>query len=241
MSAAAVIPCSSCRAPMDVIGLQNHFGAPLEIDVCWPCHAIWFDNLESISLSPASVIELFKRIHEHRSGGRNTVSLRPACPKCRAGLALTNDMGKSGRFSYHRCPAGHGRFTSFAQFLREKQFVRTLQPNEIAQMKVSIRQVRCSSCGASIDLAGDTACSHCGSAISVLDEGAVQRALEALQQREVAKARPDALAVGDAILAGQTRPPPDSAPWWARSVHHQSGLADLIDVGIDAVFSRIFR
>ena len=58
--------CPSCHAGMEVLSLRNHTGAPVDIDVCWPCHLIWFDNQESSSLVPASVIELFKRIHAAR-------------------------------------------------------------------------------------------------------------------------------------------------------------------------------
>jgi ribosomal protein L31 len=245
MSTAPGVRCGSCHQAMEVLALQSHMGSTVEIDVCWPCHSIWFDNLESVSLSPGSVIELFKRIHEKRDAARNTVSTQPGCPICQRTLALTNDLGKNGRFSYHRCPAGHGRFTSFAQFLREKQFVRTLQPNEIAQMKVSIKQVRCSSCGGPIDLTRDTACTHCGSAISVLDENAVQRALEGLKGKEAERLRkPDPLAAGDAIIAGQSQPhraPREDLPWWSRNVQHRGGIADLVDLGIDVLFDRMFR
>jgi hypothetical protein len=38
---------------------------------------------------------------------------------------------KAGRFSYWRCPDEHGRLTPFFQFLREKQFVRSLTPAEL--------------------------------------------------------------------------------------------------------------
>ncbi|MBL8521665.1 MAG: hypothetical protein JNK75_13500 [Betaproteobacteria bacterium] len=236
------IPCASCAVPMEVLPLSNHLGGVVEIDVCWPCHVIWFDNLESTSLSPASVIDLFKRIHDARDKGRNTVSLTPSCPGCSRGLSLTNDITKSGRFSYHRCPTGHGRLISFAQFLREKQFVRTLQPAELAQMKLTIKQIRCSSCGGPVDLTGDTACTHCGAAISVLDEEAVQKALAGLQRADSATRGPrDPVAVADALLDTRRAPPRPATPWWTHPMRPGGGIADLVDVGIDLALSRFFR
>jgi hypothetical protein len=173
---------------MEVLTFESHLGTAVSIDACWPCHLIWFDNLESTSLSASSVIELFKRIHEAQSStanaARNTVSMNMSCPSCTTKLALTNDIQKNGRFSYHRCQQGHGRATSFTQFLREKNFIRSLNAHEIKKLSVTIKQIRCSSCGGSIDLANDTSCSHCGSAISVLDHDAVEKALAALQAQQ---------------------------------------------------------
>ncbi len=173
---------------MDVLTFQSHLGTAVSIDACWPCHLIWFDQLESTSLSATSIIELFKRIHEaqsaHANVARNTVSMNMSCPSCSTGLKLTNDIQKNGRFTYHRCQQGHGRATSFTQFLREKNFIRSLNASEIKSLSVSVKQIRCSSCGGSIDLTNDTSCSHCGSAISVLDHDAVEKALTVLQAQQ---------------------------------------------------------
>ena len=35
---------------------------PMEINVCEPCNLFWFDKLESVRLTPKSVIELFQFI-----------------------------------------------------------------------------------------------------------------------------------------------------------------------------------
>lgn len=235
------LACGSCRQPMEAIDLQTHIGTAVSIDVCWPCHAIWFDNLESTSLSPGSVIELFRRINAKRDVTRTTLSMQPACPLCDRGLALTNDLGRSGRFSYHRCPTGHGRLISFTQFLREKNFVRTLQPSEIARMKLTVKQIRCSSCGGPIDLTRDTACAHCGSAISVLDEAAVQKALASLQEREVARSRIDPERLSEAILQSRRQPPPSSPSSTTWGGHADGGaFADLVEVGISALIAGFF-
>jgi hypothetical protein len=235
------VVCGSCRTPMEALALSNHIGGPVTIDLCWPCHMIWFDGLESTSLSAGSVIELFKRIHEARNKGRNTVSMQCACPSCARTLSHTSDLTRAGRFSYHRCPGGHGRLISFAQFLREKQFVRNLQPAELAQMKLTIKQIRCSSCGGPINLTSDPACTHCGAALAVLDEDAVRKALEGLQKKEIARTTVDPAKVGEAILQTQKQARREPAPWWNQPVDRGPGIADLVDVGIDVLLRGIFR
>ncbi len=177
------ISCPSCAATMTVTPFVTHLGTPVEIDVCWPCHLIWFDHLESASLSPQSVIDLFRRIHSHRSDSRNIVSLTGKCPACRDTLINTNDVTRSGRFSYYRCPQGHGRLISFLQFLREKNFVRTLTAPELAALSAKVKQIRCSSCGAGVDIEHDSSCTHCGAPVSVLDENAVAKALTDLDAK----------------------------------------------------------
>ncbi len=168
---------------MTATSLASHIGTPVEIDVCWSCHLIWFDHLESTSLSAQSVMDFFRLIHERRADSRNIVSLTGRCPACHDALRQTNDVTRTGRFSYFRCPQGHGRLISFVQFLREKNFVRTLSPVELTALSAKVRQIRCSSCGAGVDIAHDTACTHCGAPVSVLDENAVAAALAELDAK----------------------------------------------------------
>jgi hypothetical protein len=35
---------------------------PIEISACTPCHLFWFDKLESVRLTPKSVLEVFQFI-----------------------------------------------------------------------------------------------------------------------------------------------------------------------------------
>lgn len=240
---------------MEALTLESHLGTALVIDACWPCHLIWFDNLESTSLSAFSVIGLFKRIHEAQAGAadaqRNIVSNNMSCPTCANSLKLTNDIQKNGRFSYHRCQQGHGRATSFTQFLREKNFIRSLNSNEIKSLSVNIKQIRCSSCGGSINLTHDTSCSHCGSAISVLDNDAVEKALLALQAKQTISPAPEQIehqAQLNAALErmrespmhrGRQQPPPAGSLDWlvAGGVVVESAVAggDLVGIGIGAL------
>ena len=233
---------------MECVELASHIGTPVEIDVCWPCHVIWFDNMESTSLSPGSVIEMFKRIHATRDDGRNLLKMVVDCPLCATSLKNTTDLAKGGRFSYSRCANGHGRLISFTQFLREKNFIRSLQPFEIAALSIKVKQIRCSSCGGPISLEADKACTHCGSAISVLDEAAVEKALTALHAQEVQRTTPDPERIGEMLLSAEVsarrarqlqgvQQKYTGSLEWLNTTHSSSGLADLVELGIGAALA----
>lgn len=237
--------CPSCSGAMEGVALASHSGAVVEVDVCGPCHVIWFDHMESTSLSPGSVIELFKRIHAARDSGRNPLKIMVACPHCKSSLNSTTDLAKGGRFSYSRCANGHGRLISFSQFLREKNFVRSLQPHEISALSVKVKQIRCSSCGGPINLETDKACTHCGAAISVLDEAAVEKALLSLQAKEVQRTTVDPARMSEALLAPDTaarrarihKGLQHSPTDWLNEPRSTDKLTDLVEVGIGAVLA----
>jgi Zn-finger nucleic acid-binding protein/DNA-directed RNA polymerase subunit RPC12/RpoP len=158
--------------------------AAVELDICWPCHLIWFDSMESTVLSPNAVVELFRQISQHSHDQRKVVSMTAHCPVCRGVLKETRDFVRGGRFTYRRCESGHGRATAFTQFLIEKQFIRTLAAHEIKSLAATVKQIRCSSCGAPVNIEHDEACTHCGSPIAVLDRDAVAKALADYEARQ---------------------------------------------------------
>jgi hypothetical protein len=172
---------------MDVQALKGTYAADIEVDICFACHLIWLDKRESIQLSPGGTLDLFRALNEHRDDARHALRERHACPRCRRRLDLMQDIGKGGRFSYYRCPAQHGRLTPFSEFLKEKHFVRSLNPLEQERLKAEIKQVQCSSCGAPVELSKGFSCEHCGSALTVLDPEAVDKALQQLDEADAAR------------------------------------------------------
>ncbi|MGE0865165.1 MAG: hypothetical protein AB7P34_14810 [Vicinamibacterales bacterium] len=149
--------------------VEGQLGRPVTIDLCDPCQAIWFDPRESLQLTPGATLMLFRIIGEHIAKPHALESETAKCPRCRARLRRTQDMQRSTRFEYYRCPHDHGRLTTFFDFLKEKDFIRPLTPLQIAELRQNIQIVNCSNCGAPIDLARRTDCGHCGSPLSVLD------------------------------------------------------------------------
>ncbi len=176
--------CPNCSAPMDRVALEGVYGTEIEIDLCFSCHLIWLDKHESLQLSPRGTVDLFRFLHEHRDDPRHALGEYSQCPHCGRGLALSRDIVRSGRFSYYSCPAGHGRLTPFSEFLKEKQFVRSLNPAERSRLRAEVRQVECSRCGAPVDLARGFACAHCRSPLTVLDADAVEKTLRALDEAD---------------------------------------------------------
>jgi len=182
--------CPNCTAPMDQLHLDGVYDTEIEVDICYACHVLWLDKLESIQLSPRGTLELFRLLHEHGDDPRHALANRIQCPRCDARLSLNRDLVKGVRFSYFACPSRHGRLTPFSEFLKEKQFVRTLTPVEQARVRAELKTVQCSSCGAPVDLGVGFECGHCGAPISVLDADAVEKTLKELSAADARHSAP---------------------------------------------------
>lgn len=178
------IPCPNCRQAMQNQDLQHVDHGMVRVELCFGCAGIWFDHLASVNLAPAAVITLFQEIQARKDDARQPVAQQLTCPRCRNELALSHDLTKAGRFSYYRCLRGDGRFTPFFQFLREKQFVRSLTAAELQHVRLQVRQITCSECGAPIDLEHESACRFCHAPVSFLDPDAVEKALHALKDAD---------------------------------------------------------
>ncbi|MBL0121869.1 MAG: hypothetical protein IPP88_03780 [Betaproteobacteria bacterium] len=110
---------------------------------------------------------------------------------------------------------------------------------------MKVKQIRCSSCGGSINLEADKACAHCGSAIAVLDEAAVEKALATLQQKETDRVSPSPERIAAALLASEesarrARHMPSSAGSQygvLEGVLVGGGLIDLVQIGVGAALA----
>lgn len=201
----------------------------VELDFCFTCRGIWFDANENLQLAPRGVIDLFRSIHEHRNDPCQPSPARLACPHCRVDLVPREDVVRWGRFRFTECPAGHGRFITFSQFLLEKGFVRPLGPAEIAALGERVGTIRCSGCGAAVDVRHDTACPQCGAPISMLDPDAVSKALQgyvAAAQR--LSGTSSASSVIDAAVPRRATPT-------ALAADHASGGSDVADLVLGGI------
>lgn len=234
------VNCPNCSATMERRSLEGVYGPELEIDLCFSCHLLWLDKRESIHLSPRGTLDLFRGLAEHGDDPRHALGGEMGCPRCPGRLRLTRDIGKAGRFSYFACPSRHGRLTPFSEFLKEKQFVRTLDPLEQKQLRAEVRQVQCSGCGAPVDLAAGFACAHCGSPVTVLDAGAVEDTLKRLQEADARRtvdqeegvARARALA---SVRAERTKPDDYFSQFTAPRRSSSLGL-DILTASLGALF-----
>ena len=165
---------------MTAIALDRVPLGALTVDVCAHCHALWFDAMESLQLTPEGTLALFRAIHAAGPAKESSPVTRLPCPRCDTPLDLTQDMQRSTRFTYFRCRRGHGRYTPFVQFLREKNFIKPVSAEELKRLKTLVRVVQCTSCGAPVNLEHDVACRYCRAPIAILDTEAVARTLREL-------------------------------------------------------------
>jgi uncharacterized protein with PIN domain len=163
-----VMLCPGCKTEMERLTVDAVLGAKLDVDVCTQCRAFWFEPFETIHLTPASTLRLFSLI-ANAAGNAGAFPASSHCPKCGAALRLTHDRQRNTPFTYWRCDNGHGRFTPFVDFLREKDFIKPLSPQQLNELRQTVQTIHCANCGAPIDLAHDSACAHCGAALSMLD------------------------------------------------------------------------
>ena len=168
---------------MTQLTLTGHYGRSIVIDLCEGCQAFWFDGLESLQLDASSVLELFRIVGKAGGNARAALADQVRCPRCGAQLVRTFDQQRQSRFEYRRCPEGHGRLTSFFNFLREKDFIRPLSAAQIDELRKNLRTVNCSNCGAPVDVVKGSECAHCRSPLSMLDAGQAERLVAALQQK----------------------------------------------------------
>ena len=167
--------------------LEGNYGKSVGVDICHPCSAIWFDNLEDLALTPGGVLRLFVVINDNRAAQRQPLPSTMACPRCRQTLALTHDMQRATRFSYWACPSDHGHFITFFEFLREKNFIRPLSGPEIAALKASVRTVTCSSCGAPVNVETGAVCPYCRAPLSMLDPKQMETVVNELKREAGAR------------------------------------------------------
>jgi hypothetical protein len=164
--------------------LEGHLGTEVQIDFCPACQMFWFDHLESLRLSPAATLGLFRMMSDqsHQSAPR-PVAGPVNCPRCGLHLLLTNDRQRNTPFRYWRCAREHGRLISFFDFLREKDFIRPLSAEQLADLRKHLQMINCSNCGAPIDIVRASECGHCGTPVSMLDVKQIADAAEHSKQR----------------------------------------------------------
>lgn len=177
-----VMNCPGCANEMTDMLLDSRMGPPVTLNLCLVCQMFWFDMYENLKLATGSTLRLMKFISEHPPKGPVLLAQDLRCPRCNSGLHLTHDFQRATRFSYWRCEQECGRFIGFVDFLREKDFIHPLTPQQIHELSQIVRIVKCSHCGAPVDLSSSTTCAHCGAPVSLLDMNLPQQMLNQLQQ-----------------------------------------------------------
>jgi len=235
----SALACPGCRQPMQSEDLDRQLPGVVTIDLCGSCQALWFDAFESVQLSPAGTLQLFRAIHEAGPAAAAALSANLACPRCETPLDLTHDLQHTTRFTYYRCRHGHGRFTPFVQFLREKNFIRPVSPADLERLKKLVRIIRCSSCGAPVDLEREAVCGYCGAPIAVLDPDAVAHTLGELDAAAANRPAIASPAAAAAAIVESARF--DRAMALEQSRDGSAAGIDLVGIGLTLLASLAFR
>src|SRR5690348_5639260 len=197
---AASTCCPGCGSDMRSLAVAREPLAPMAVDLCNDCQAVWFDASESQALTPGAVIALFREIAATQAVQRQPYRTPMPCPRCTTPLALTQDIQHTTRFTYYRCRYGHGRFTPYVQFLREKNFIRPPDAQELSRLRAVVTTVRCISCGAPVPLDRAAVCPYCGAPVMLLDPNAIGETLERLAAAETKRTTTQPMS-GDAVIA----------------------------------------
>ena len=176
---------------MTSLALAGRLGTHVQIDVCHACHVLWFDRLESPRLTPGATLKIFRVIGEGTQASAMPIREPLKCPRCEVRMRLTHDRQRNTQFRYWRCLKDHGRLITFFDFLREKDFIRPLSPQQLADLRANVQTINCSNCGAPVDLVHKSACEHCGSPVSMLDVKQIERTTNQLQDAEDKASQPD--------------------------------------------------
>jgi hypothetical protein len=171
---------------------ERMYGRRLTIDVCHHCQCLWFDDQEFLQMTPGATLQLVASVAEDRSSARQPWVSAPRCPRCSRALAETHDLQRNTRFTYHRCPEGHGRFITYYQFLRARNFVRPMSDDEVRELRTRIQQINCANCGAPVDVDRNAVCGHCRSPLAIIDPDQVRRTIAELQAAAEGKKGVDA-------------------------------------------------
>jgi hypothetical protein len=167
---------------MDAPSFERLYGRRLTIDVCHHCQCLWFDDQEFLQMTPGATLQLVASVAEDKESTRQPWTAAPRCPRCSRPLAETHDLQRSTRFTYYRCPAGDGRFITYYQFLRAKNFVRPLSEEEVRELRTRIQQINCANCGGPVSIERDAVCGFCRTPLAIIDPDQGRKTMEHLKE-----------------------------------------------------------
>ncbi len=175
--AAAAQTCGNCGQPLRALRLAGHYGRPLELDLCAPCHLVWFDTVEAANLGGASLLDLVGEMAAAQALAHTPLRPDLPCPRCQRTVRTVHNPSRWGRSLQLECPQRHGAYQSYAQFLAQKGLVRPMSSADRARALQRDGALHCVNCGGAVG-AGDAACPWCLSVPAVVDVARLARALD---------------------------------------------------------------
>jgi len=171
------IGCSNCGQALQVLHLAGHYASQVELELCGPCHLLWFDSIEAARLSGPGLLALIGEMAQAQRMPHQSLNASLACLSCRRPVKLVHNQTRWGRSQQFECPERHGAWQSFAQFLQERGLLRPLSLADRHRLQALPQGLHCVNCGGSIG-AEDSTCSWCKSVPSLLDVARLAQALD---------------------------------------------------------------
>ncbi|MEQ1804483.1 MAG: hypothetical protein ABL900_03820 [Burkholderiaceae bacterium] len=169
--------CGNCRQPLQQVTLPGHYGRSVELDLCAPCHLIWFDQTEAARLPGMALLELIGTMAHSQTLPHEPLRADPRCPRCDGHLKTVHNSTRWGRSLQLECQRGHGAYQTFAQFLQEKGLLRPMSHLDRVQLLQRQGGIHCVNCGAAVG-SDDAECPFCRSVPSLLDLARLAHALD---------------------------------------------------------------
>jgi Zn-finger nucleic acid-binding protein len=176
-AAAEVLACGNCGAALRVLRLAGHYGRTVEIDLCAPCHLVWFDVVESARLAGPGLLALIGEMAAAQSLAHQPLRPDLGCPRCRAAVRTVHNRTRWGRSLQLECPQRHGAWQTFGEFLNEKGLLRPMSSADRARALQRPAGLLCVNCGGAVG-AGDAECPWCRSVPAVVDVARLAHALD---------------------------------------------------------------
>lgn len=162
---------------MQRLALAGHYGRTVELDLCAPCHLVWFDHTETANLAGASLLELIGTMAAAQSLPHVPLRDDAGCPRCRGALKTVHNRTRFGPSLHLECANRHGSYQTFAEFLAEKGLLRPMSHIDRAALLATHGRIDCVNCGAAVGR-DDAQCPYCRSVPGLLDVARLARALD---------------------------------------------------------------
>ena len=169
--------CGNCGQAMQPITLAGHYARHVDLDLCPPCHLVWFDQTETARLTGAGLLALIGAMAHSQTLPHVLLRTDARCPRCSGALKPVHNRSRWGESLQLECRRGHGAYQSFAQFLQEKGLLRAMSRLDRAQLLQHAGRIDCVNCGSAIG-SDDVLCPFCRSVPSLLDVARLARALD---------------------------------------------------------------
>lgn len=175
---APALACGNCGMPLRRLVLAGHYGRDVEIDVCVPCHLVWFDAVESARLAGPGLLALVGEMAAAQRAPHHLLRADARCPRCAGTLKPVHNRTRWGATRQLECRRGHGAWQTFGQFLAERGLARAAgAADREALARGEGGSLHCLNCGAA-DEPHARACRYCGGAVGVIDVARLAAALD---------------------------------------------------------------